>query len=121
MSEKGYKKLQVWAKANDYALAVYKATSKFPREELYGVISQLRRAALSVALNIVEGQASVSKKDFLNFLNIPNRSLVESEYLLEFSKDLAYLSDADYELLENIRREAGLLLAAFTRGVRSKL
>lgn len=121
MGEKGYKHLRVWEKANEYALAVYQATRKFPREELYGVTSQIRRAALSVAVNIVEGQASSSKKDFLNFLNISNRSLVESEYLLEFSKDLAYLSDFDYELLEAKRREAGLLLTAFIRGVRAKL
>ncbi|HNX68563.1 MAG TPA: four helix bundle protein [Candidatus Omnitrophota bacterium] len=121
MSGKGYKKLRVWEKGNEYALAVYRFTKEFPREELYGITSQLRRAALSVALNIVEGQASVSKKDFLNFLNIANRSLVESEYLLEFSRDLTYLSDADYEILERSRRELGLLLMAFIRGVRSKL
>lgn len=121
MGDKGYKKLQVWEKANEYALAVYKVANKFPREELYGITSQLRRAALSVALNIVEGQASTSKRDFLNFLNIANRSLVESEYLLEFSRDLAYLNDLDYETLEKKRRESGLLLTAFIRGVRSKL
>ncbi len=121
MSDKGYKKLQVWDKANQYALAVYKVTNRFPREELYGITSQLRRAALSVALNIVEGQASVSKKDFLNFLNIANRSLVESEYLLEFSRDLTHLSPMDYEALEKNRRELGFLLTAFIRGVRSKL
>ncbi|MFH0985078.1 MAG: four helix bundle protein [Candidatus Omnitrophota bacterium] len=121
MSEKGYKKLRVWEKANEYALAVYKATKIFPREELYGITSQFRRAALSVALNIVEGQASVSKRDFLNFLNIANRSLVESEYLLEFSRDLTYLNALDYELLEKKRCELGLLLTAFIRGVRSKL
>ncbi len=121
VSGKGYKKLRVWEKGNEYALAVYRFTKEFPREELYGITSQLRRAALSVALNIVEGQASVSKKDFLNFLNIANRSLVESEYLLEFSRDLTYLSDADYEILERSRRELGLLLMAFIRGVRSKL
>jgi four helix bundle protein len=121
VSEKGYKKLQVWEKANEYALAVYKVTNQFPREELYGITSQLRRAALSVALNIVEGQASSSKKDFLNFLNIANRSLVESEYLLEFSRDLTYLNEPDYEALEKKRHESGLLLVAFTRGVRSKL
>lgn len=121
MSDKGYKKLKVWEKANKYALAVYHAAQKFPREELYGITSQLRRAALSVALNIVEGQASVSKKDFLNFLNIANRSLVESEYLLEFARDLSYLKQHDYELLEEERRETALLLIAFIRGVRSKL
>jgi four helix bundle protein len=121
VSEKGYKKLRVWEKANEFALAVYKVTNKFPREELYGITSQLRRAALSVALNIVEGQASVSKKDFLNFLNIANRSLVESEYLLEFSRDLMYLNDPDYEALEKKRYELGLLLAAFIRVIRSKL
>ena len=121
MGDKGYKKLKVWQKANEFALAVYAISKKFPRAELYGVTSQLRRATLSIALNIVEGQASVSKRDFLNFLNIANRSLVESEYLLEFSRDLSCLSEDDLLILEEKRRELGLILSAFIRGVRAKL
>lgn len=121
MAEKGYKKLRIWEKANQYALMVYKVTEKFPHSELYGITSQLRRAALSVGLNIVEGQASSSKKDFLNSLNMANRSLVESEYLLEFSRDLTYLGIDDYKTLEDYRCGLGLLLTAFIRGVRSKL
>ena len=116
--DKGYKKLKVWERANEDALAVYKATEKFPREELYGVTSRLRKAVLSVALNIVEGQASISKKDFLN---MSNRSPVESEYLLEIASDRSYLSHHDDALLEDKRWETGLLLTAFIRGVRSKL
>lgn len=121
MGEKGYRKLKVWAKANEYALAVYKTTKLFPRDELYGITSQLRRAAVSVVLNIVEGQANDSKRDFLNFLNIANRSLVESEYLLEFSLNLGYFSGADYRMRETIRRETGLMLTALARGIRAKL
>jgi len=77
-------------------MEVYKATAQFPKEELYGVTSQIRRSALSVALNIVEGHASNSKKEFMSFLNIANRSLVETEYLLEVAQELGYLGHAGY-------------------------
>lgn len=74
--KKGYRKLKVWGKAHKFAMEIYKTSKVFPKEEIYGLTSQIRRAAFSVSLNIVEGQASVSKKEFLNFLNIANRSLV---------------------------------------------
>jgi len=118
---KGYKKLKVWEKAHALAMAVYKNTTNFPKEELYGITSQLRRAALSVPLNIVEGHASTSKKDFLHFLNIANRSLVESEYLLEVALELSYLTEGQYQKLESIKCEVGSLLHAFTSAISKKL
>lgn len=86
MEKKGYKKLKVWEKAHKVAIEIYKITKKFPSEEIYGITSQLRRLAFSVPINIVEGHASNSRKEFLSFLNITNRSLVETEYLLEISE-----------------------------------
>ena len=118
---KGYKKLKVWEKANGFVLSVYQTTKSFPREELYGVTSQLRRASLSVAVNIVEGHASTSTKDFLNFLNISNKSLVESEYLLEVARALDYLTEQDYKNLESLRKEVSIILFAFTRSIKSLL
>jgi four helix bundle protein len=65
---KGYKKLKIWEKAHSLAIDIYKSTLDFPGDELYGLTSQIRRAAFSVPTNIVEGHASVSKKEFLQFL-----------------------------------------------------
>ena len=120
MEKKGYKKLILWEKAHKVAIEVYKATTRFPKEELYGLTSQIRRSALSVSLNIVEGHASNSKKEFLSFLNIANRSLVETEYLLEVAEELGYLDCGAYQPLENLRSEVGIVLNAFIKGLREK-
>ena len=118
---KGYKRLHVWEKAHQFMLLIYKETSSFPKHELFGLTSQIRRAGVSVPANIVEGQASNSKRDFLNFLNIANRSLVEVEYLLEASLDLKYLAKEKFDKLETLRCETGNLLNGLMRSIKSKL
>jgi len=118
MEIKGYKKLKVWAKAHEFAIEVYKTSNKFPKEELYGLTSQIRRSAFSTPLNIVEGHASISKKEFLSFLNIANRSLVETEYLLEIVRELNFMGDTEYQRLEKMRSEVGIMLNAFTKSIR---
>ena len=119
--EKGYKKLEVWKKANSFVLLVYRHTTFFPRNEEYGLLSQIRRAALSIPTNIVEGQASSSKREFMNFLNIANRSLVETEYLLEVSLGLGYLSQERYNELDKLRYETGILLNGLAHCIRTRL
>lgn len=114
---KGYSKLKVWEKAHKLAIAIYKTSKVFPKEELYGLTSQIRRAAFSVPLNIVEGHASNSKKEFLSFLNIANRSLVETEYLLEIVRELGFINDSQYDSLDAQRKELGIVLNAFRAGV----
>ncbi len=84
-------------KIDGYIHLVYKITRSFPREELYGITSQLRRAVISVMLNYIEGYARRRNKVYQNFLEIAYGSLKESEYLLEFSFTEGYLSKADYE------------------------
>ena len=121
VKEKGYKKLEVWKKANHFVILIYRYTKNFPRNEEYGLTSQIRRSALSIPANIVEGQASASKKDFLNFLNISNRSLVETEYLLEVALELQYLAKDLYIELDNLRHEIGVLLHGLSRSIRIKL
>lgn len=118
---KGYEKLEVWQKAHEFVLLVYRNTEDLPKSELFGLTSQIRRAAVSIAANIVEGQASSSKKDFLNFLNIANRSLVETEYLLKTVLDLNYLSKEKYEQLESSRILVGNLLNGLMRSLRERL
>ena len=118
MEKKGYKKLKIWEKAHIFAIEIYKISAKFPREELYGLSSQIRRAAFSIPLNIVEGHASVSKKEFMSFLNIANRSLVETEYLLEVVTELNFISETDYQRLEKMRNEVGVMLNAFKNSIK---
>lgn len=84
-----YKELKVWQKADELAIEVYKATKRFPRDEIYGITSQLRRAALSVPTNIVEGYARKGDKELARFVNIAIGSMAETEYLLDFSKRIA--------------------------------
>lgn len=108
--DKSYKRLLVWQEAHRFALLAYRCSERFPKSELFGLTSQLRRAALSVPTNIVEGQASNSKKEFRNFLNIARRSLAESEYLLEFARELEYLLEASYDEVERQREKVGFLL-----------
>jgi four helix bundle protein len=108
--EKGYKKLLVWQRANELAREIYLATKKFPKDELYGITSQLRRAAVSVPTNIVEGSGRQNRNEFKQFVNIALGSLAETEYLLEFSFELKYLSIEDFNRLESIRKNVGGLL-----------
>lgn len=106
----GYKKLVVWQVADELAWSVYQSTFKFPKEEIYGLTSQLRRAILSVVLNIVEGHARSSKKEFKHFLNIALGSLAESDYLLQFALRCKYLTKEDYDRLALLRIRCGKLL-----------
>jgi four helix bundle protein len=74
-------KIEAWRLADDLTVAVYERTRSFPREEIYGLTSQLRRAAYSIPANIVEGASRESKKDYLHFLYIARGSLSETQYL----------------------------------------
>lgn len=111
--QKSYHQLIVWQKANQFVLEVYKITAIFPQEELYGLVSQLRRAAISIAANIVEGQAKNTRKDFAHFLHISRGSLAECEYYLELTLQLGFIDQKKYDQLERLREEIGFLLYKF--------
>ncbi len=117
MGEAGYKRLIVWQKADQLANDIYIHTRNFPKEELYGLTSQMRRAGLSVPTNIVEGYARKSRNELKQFLNISLGSLAETEYLLKFACDLKFLSQADYDSLEKTRQEVGNLLWRFIQSI----
>ena len=117
-NKKGYRKLKIWEKADALAIEIFNISKSFPREELFGITSQLRRAAFSVPLNIAEGHASNSRKDFLNFLNISNRSLVETEYLLEVILKIDFINEDCYDKLEKQRQEVAIILSAFVKSLR---
>ncbi len=115
--EKAYRKLIVWQKADDLAKLIYEETRKFPKEEIYGITSQLRRAALSVPVNIVEGTGRQGKKELKQFVNIALGSLAETEYLVEFSVGLGYFDTETYNKIESLRKEVGCLLWGFYKSL----
>lgn len=94
-----YTKIEAWRLADDFTVAIYQFTRGFPREELYGLTSQIRRAACSVPANIVEGSGRESKKDYLHFLYIARASLGESQYFVHLADRLEYLTPTDAEAL----------------------
>ena len=94
-----YTKIRAWQFADDLTVAVYEQTRSFPREEIYGLTSQLRRASYSVPANIVEGSSRESKKDYLHFLYISRGSLSETQYFIHLARRLGYLPTERAEAL----------------------
>lgn len=97
---KTYKELDVYKDSYKLSLQIYKITNEYPKYEVYGIISQIRRAAVSVPLNIAEGYGRQSKEEFKRFLKISLGSLYETKTLLELSKDLNYINNETYTKLE---------------------
>ena len=90
-----YTKIEAWKLADDLTVAVYGRTRSFPREEIYGLTAQLRRASYSVPANIVEGSSRDSQKDYLHFLYIARGSLSEAQYFVHLARRLGYLTEED--------------------------
>jgi four helix bundle protein len=110
-------KLKVFQLADSLALLVYERTARFPREERFGLRSQLRRAAVSVAANIVEGAARPSDTDFARMLAIAYGSARELEYEISLAARLRYLQPADAAELLNVASQAGRALRSLIRAV----
>jgi four helix bundle protein len=111
---KTFRDLLVWQRAHAFVLPVYKATAAFPSREIYGLTSQMRRAAISIAANIAEGFARRGKADKARFMNLAEGSLEESRYYLILSQDLGYGSTR--ELME-LLNEVGRLLKGYSRAI----
>lgn len=110
-----FERLIVWQKAMSLCERIYKITKDFPKEELFGLTSQIRRASYSIPLNIAEGSASKSKKEFKYFLVIALRSQYEVITLLKLCHRLKLLNKKDYELLFDKCNEVGKLLNALIK------
>lgn len=119
-NNKGYHKLLVWQRTRELVLLVYKYTEHFPKAEEFGLKGQIRRAAVSVLLNIVEGYRRQTTKDYLHFLNTGDGSLSELEAALEISLDLLFLTKNEYEELEIKRSEVGFLLWRLIKSLKEK-
>jgi four helix bundle protein len=96
---KDFRGLTVWQRAHSITLAVYRSTRTFPREEIYGISSQMRRCSSSVAANIAEGCGRRGNPEFGRFLGMAMGSASELEYFLLLARDLNYLSSSAYELI----------------------
>jgi four helix bundle protein len=112
-----YRDLIAWRKATDLALDIYRATQKFPKDEIYGLTSQMRRAAVSVASNIAEGKGRYSLKEFAQFLYRARGSLLELETQLFIAEELHYLEPLVFRRIEDRTKELGRILNGLTRSV----
>jgi four helix bundle protein len=108
---KSYRDLRVWQHAMDLAEEIYRLTERFPKYELYGLTSQLRRAAVSVASNIAEGKGRQTDKDFVNFLYHARGSLLEVETQIQLARRLKYLTEKDEETFLERTKSIGQQLA----------
>lgn len=108
---KDFRDLKVWEKAHQMALTTYKLTAHYPKDELYGLTSQTRRASVSVPTNIAEGCGRGTDKDFARFLQNSMGSASELEYLIQLAYDLGYLVVADYHTLNSQIVEIKRMLA----------
>ncbi len=116
---KKFEDLLFWKKAYELVLKIYEQTRKFPSEEKFGLISQMRRSAVSIAANISEGFKRKSKKDKMNFYNIAQSSLSELKYYVILSKDLGYLgTEKEIEILNKITGEVERMLVGLIKSVK---
>lgn len=108
---RNYKELQVWERSHKLTLEVYRLTKYFPKEELFGLVSQMRRCAVSIPANIAEGCGKNSEKDLLRFLQISLGSLMELDYYIILAKDLEYISnDKSSQMSEELTQLRKMLI-----------
>lgn len=116
MAVRDYRELEVWQKAMDLVALVYRQTARFPREEMYGLTNQLRRASVSIPSNIAEGQGRRTTKEFLYHLSVARGSVLEIQTQVEIAKRLLYLTgdqciELDQQIIMVIRLLNGLMNA----------
>lgn len=116
---RNFKELKVWQKSHNLTLSVYKATDSFPREEVYGLTSQIRRASVSIPANIAEGCGRHGEAELSRFFQIAMGSASELEYHLLLAHDLGFLKESDYHQLEREVCEIKRMLATFVMKLRA--
>ena len=120
MGEKirSFKDLKVWKKAYELTLLVYKVTANFPKDELYSLTAQMRRAGVSVVSNIAEGYSRKNRAEYIQFLSIAYGSLSELETQILLSKDLGYVREGNFRKVLNIKDELGGMLYRLIQSLR---
>jgi four helix bundle protein len=117
---KDFRQLKVWEKSHQLALAVYKATKEFPKEELYGLTSQIRRASMSIPTNIAEGCGRNTDAEFARFLQIAMGSASETEYQLLLTHDLGFINKEQYDKLNLDVTEIKRMIASLLKTLRAE-
>jgi len=115
-----YRKIVAWEKADDLTVLIYNHSKEFPKEEMYALTSQIRRAAYSVAANIVEGASRNTLKDYLHYLFMARGSLAETTYFIHLAHRLVYLSAESYRLLTSAAEETGRILTGLIQSVQAE-
>ncbi|TKJ40048.1 four helix bundle protein [candidate division LCP-89 bacterium B3_LCP] len=113
-----YKDLTTWQKAYTFTLSVYEITRNYPKEELFGLVSQMRRAASSIPVNIAEGSMRRSKKEFRRFIRIAQGSMAEMEVWIKLSFDLKYINKESFNQISFECDEVGKLLEGLARSLK---
>ncbi len=121
MAERPHKKLIVWQEGVTFVKLIYKITSAFPKEEQFGLTSQLRRASVSVPVNIAEGAARNSKKEMRQFLYVADGSLSEVDTLLVIAIDLKYITENDAKICIEKMDKLNALLKGLIRSINSSI
>ena len=115
-----FKKLIVWQRAREFVKDIYQVTGKFPKEELFGLTSQIRRATISIALNIVEGSGRGTNKDFAHFLDVAFGSALEVEAQIILSLDLEFITNEESDILNLKIQEIQKMIKKLTDSLRNE-
>ena len=114
-----YKKINAWKRSHRFVLGIYTMTGKFPSDEKYGIISQLRRAALSVPTNIAEGCGRSTERELVRFMDIASGSASEVDYLLYLAMELKYIDQDKYNRASNELTEIRKMISGYSKTIRS--
>jgi four helix bundle protein len=114
---RSFRDLECWQKAHEFVLEVYRVTKHFPEDERYGLTSQFRRAAVSIAANICEGYKKLSKADKLRFMNIAQGSLEECRYYILLSRDIECIDQPTHDRLEYLINGTSWKLNGYAEGI----
>ena len=118
--EKPHKKLEAWKLSMELVIDVYRTTDGFPNQEKYGLTDQIRRATISVPSNIAEGAARQTKKEFTNYLHIAQGSLSELDTQIELARQLGYLEDETWRILDERMERIDKLISGLIRHLNRK-
>ena len=121
MEAKGYEQLNVWQKAMDLTVEIYGITKQFPKEELYGITNQMRRAAVSIPSNIAEGHSRNSSKEFLKFLSIAKGSNAELFTQLLICERVGYISPNNLQPIKQLSQEIARMLTSLITRIESSI
>lgn len=116
-----FRDLLIWQKAMSLVTKIYKSTQAFPKEEVFGLTSQIRRCSVSIPSNIAEGYGRNSNTEFLRFLNISLGSLFELQTQLEIARNIEYLDEETFNTIYNDTRELEIMLVSFSKKIKDRV